>query len=49
MSIAREADYWAGDAKRAVVARADVMRALDEQVHRAARLRDRAQESVLQA
>jgi len=35
--VLAEADYWAGDAKRAVVARADVTRALDEQVHRAAR------------
>ena len=46
--VLAEADYWAGEAKRAVVTRADVTRALDEQVRRAARLRDRAQESILQ-
>ena len=46
--VLAEADYWAGEAKRAVVTRADVSRALDEQVRRAARLRDRAQELILQ-
>ena len=33
--VLAEADYWAGEAKRAVVTRADVERALDEQVRRA--------------
>jgi predicted ATP-dependent protease len=46
--VLAEADYWAGEAKRAVVTRADVTRALDEQIRRASRLRDRAQESILQ-
>lgn len=43
-----EADFWAGDANRSVVGRVDVERALRERVHRASRLRDRVQESVLQ-
>ena len=46
--VLAEADYWAGEAKRAVVTRADVTRALEEQIRRASRLRDRAQESILQ-
>jgi predicted ATP-dependent protease len=43
-----EADCWASDAKRAVIGRADVQRALDEKTLRASRLRDRSQESILQ-
>ena len=46
--VLAEADYWAGEAKRAVVTRADVTRALEEQIRRASRLRDRAQELILQ-
>lgn len=43
-----EADCWASEAKRTVIGSADVQRALDEKTHRASRLRDRAQESILQ-
>jgi lon-related putative ATP-dependent protease len=43
-----EADCWAAEAKRAVIGRADVQRALDEKTHRSSRLRDRSQESILQ-
>jgi predicted ATP-dependent protease len=42
-----EADFWARDAGRAVTGRADVQRAIDEQVRRAGRLRERVQESLL--
>jgi lon-related putative ATP-dependent protease len=43
-----ETDCWATAAKRRVIGRGDVQRALDEQVQRASRLRDRTQESILQ-
>jgi lon-related putative ATP-dependent protease len=43
-----EADCWATEAKRRVIGRGDVQRALDEKTNRASRLRDRAQESILQ-
>lgn len=44
--IIREADYWAGKAGNAVIARSDVARAVDEQTQRSDRLRDRAQETI---
>ena len=44
--IVREADYWSGEAKRKVTTRQDVARAIDEQIQRADRLRDRAQETI---
>ena len=44
--IVREADYWSGQAKRKITTRQDVARAIDEQMQRADRLRDRAQESI---
>jgi lon-related putative ATP-dependent protease len=44
--IVREADYWAEQAKRTTTTRADVVRAIDEQIQRADRLRDRAQETI---
>ena len=46
--VLREADFWASDAKRGVVSRADVDKALNEGVQRASRIRDRIQESILQ-
>jgi lon-related putative ATP-dependent protease len=42
-----EADFWARDAGRTTVTRADVDRAVDEQIRRAGRLRDRVQEAML--
>jgi predicted ATP-dependent protease len=42
-----EAAFWAGDARREVVSRADVDRAIDEQVRRAARVRERSAEMIL--
>jgi lon-related putative ATP-dependent protease len=46
--VLNEADFWAGDGKRGVVSRADVERALAERINRAARIRDRVQETILQ-
>jgi len=42
----READYWARDAGRAVTTREDVTIAINEQIQRADRMRDRSQESI---
>jgi len=42
--IVREADYWATRASRTVTTREDVARAIDENIQRADRLRDRSQE-----
>ncbi|MFM9941112.1 MAG: Lon protease family protein [Hyphomicrobiaceae bacterium] len=44
--ILREADYWASDAGRNTITRDDVVRAIDENLQRSDRLRDRAQESL---
>ncbi len=44
--IVREADYWSSQAKRKVTGRQDVAKAIDEQIQRADRLRDRAQEGI---
>jgi lon-related putative ATP-dependent protease len=46
--LVAEAGFWAERGGRAVATRADVQHALDQQVRRASRLRDRAQESILQ-
>jgi lon-related putative ATP-dependent protease len=46
--VLNEADFWAGEAKRNIVSRADVERALAERIQRAARIRDRIQEAILQ-
>jgi len=42
-----EADFWSRDAGRSAITRADVDRAIDEQIRRAGRLRDRVQEAML--
>jgi lon-related putative ATP-dependent protease len=44
--IVREADYWSSQAKRKVTTRQDVARAVEENIQRADRLRDRAQETI---
>ena len=41
-----EADYWAGDDGRDVVATEDVQKAIDKQIERADRLRQRTQEHI---
>jgi lon-related putative ATP-dependent protease len=43
-----EADFCARNAKRQVVTRADIDRALDARIRRVARLRDRTQEAILE-
>lgn len=45
--LVREADYWAAQDKREVVARADVERAIAAQIKRTDRLRDRSHETIL--
>jgi lon-related putative ATP-dependent protease len=44
--LLREADYWAGQAGRDLVTPADVQTALDAQVHRIDRVRDRVYEAI---
>jgi lon-related putative ATP-dependent protease len=45
--LLREADYWAGEAGNGLVAAADVQRAIDAQIYRSDRLRERVQEAIL--
>jgi lon-related putative ATP-dependent protease len=45
--LLRESDYWAGIAGRAVISGADVRRAVDTQIERADRVRERLQEHIL--
>jgi lon-related putative ATP-dependent protease len=44
--LLREADYWAGEVGHQVVGVADVQRAIDAQIHRADRVRERVQEEI---
>ncbi len=46
-NLVREADYWADQAGRDVASAADVQRAIDAQVYRSDRLRERMQENIL--
>lgn len=45
--ILTEADFWSGKSGRVVTGRQHVRKALDERVRRAARLRDRSQEQII--
>lgn len=45
--LLREANYWAGEAEHEIVTMADVQKALDDQVYRSSRIRERMQESIL--
>jgi lon-related putative ATP-dependent protease len=45
--LLREADYWAGQAGNGAITAADVQQAIDAQIHRADRLRERLQEEIL--
>ncbi|HLF98217.1 MAG TPA: Lon protease family protein, partial [Methylococcaceae bacterium] len=45
--LVREADYWAGQGGRTAVAGEDVERAIEAQIHRADRLRERSHEAIL--
>jgi lon-related putative ATP-dependent protease len=44
--LLREADYWAGEAQHQVVTAADVQRAIDAQIYRSDRVRERIQEEI---
>jgi len=44
--LLREADYWAGEVGHQVVSAGDVQRAIDAQIHRADRVRERVQEEI---
>ena len=44
--LMREADYWSGKAGREVTEANDVVRAVEKQIQRADRLRERAQETI---
>jgi lon-related putative ATP-dependent protease len=44
--LLREADYWAGEAGHGVVGAADVQQAIDAQIYRADRVRERVQEEI---
>jgi predicted ATP-dependent protease len=44
--VLREADYWARKAGHKAIGRGDVARAIDEQIQRADKIRDHAQESI---
>lgn len=46
-NLLREADYWAGQAGKDIVTRTDVQRAIDAQVYRSDRIRERMQEQIL--
>jgi lon-related putative ATP-dependent protease len=46
--VLAEADFWAGKAGRSVISRADVEAAIEQRIRRSSRLRDRAQESILE-
>ncbi len=46
--LLHESDYWAREAQRAVVTGQDVQRAIDAQIHRADRLRDRLLDEFLE-
>jgi lon-related putative ATP-dependent protease len=45
-NLLREADYWAGQAGHEIVTRADVQKAIDAQIYRSDRLRERIQEEI---
>ncbi|HJX37190.1 MAG TPA: ATP-binding protein, partial [Anaerolineae bacterium] len=45
--LLREADYWAGQAGNGAIKASDVRKAIDAQIHRADRVRDRIQEEIL--
>lgn len=44
--LLKEADYWASQSERGVIADGDVQTAIDQQIHRADRLRDRIYEAI---
>jgi predicted ATP-dependent protease len=47
VDLLREADHWASSASRAIIELADVERAIDTQIYRLDRLRERSHEAIL--
>lgn len=45
--LLREADYWAGQSGNGIITRQDVQKAIDKQIYRLDRLRERIQESII--
>ena len=45
--LVMEADFWASDAGRQVITSDDIEHALDQQIHRAARIHERSEEMIL--
>ena len=46
VDLLREADYWAGEAERATASEDDVQHAIDAQLYRSGRVRQRLQEAI---
>ena len=46
--VLAEADFWAGKADHKIIGRSDVETAVEQKIRRSSRLRDRAQESILE-
>lgn len=46
-NLLQEANYWAGESGNGVVEAADVQRAIDAQIYRSDRMRERVQEAIL--
>ncbi|HMQ10109.1 MAG TPA: ATP-binding protein [Oligoflexia bacterium] len=46
--ILREADYWARKDKKKIIAKEEIQQAIDTQIHRVARIRDRMQDSIIE-
>jgi lon-related putative ATP-dependent protease len=44
--VMRESDYWAGKAKREIIGVEDIDKAIDEQIHRSGRVRDKSLEII---
>ncbi|HYW34243.1 MAG TPA: ATP-binding protein [Balneolaceae bacterium] len=44
--LLKESDYWAGESERNIVDVQDVEKAIEQQIYRSARIRDRIQESI---
>jgi lon-related putative ATP-dependent protease len=47
VNLLQEADYWAGQSGNGAITNSDVQRAIDAQIYRSDRLRERAQEAIL--
>ena len=46
VDLLKEADYWASASKRTLITRADVQTAIDQQIHRSDRIRERIYEAI---